>query len=336
MITKRRRIMTILILSILIVVAGYFFVGFPKKNTATYGITWSTTYADALGIDAQKGLEAAMDELKFTLIRIPVYWTDVEPSRGSFRWNVYDRELDAIEQRGGKAVLVLGAKQPRWPEWWIPTWVTDLTPEQQQEAQLAYVKAAYEHFSPRRSVKAWQVENESQLAFGEGEIQSKAFTRKEMDLVRGFERQRPQETRRPVYTTESGELSLWFGFAGHVDGIGVSVYRIVRNAYLGILHYPTPPIFYRRKANLVERWTGPLYVSEFQMEPWTVDLIQNTRLDEQEKSFDLEQMRSNLAYGEKLAFPEIYFWGAEWWYWMKEKNGHAEYWDMMKAFMANR
>ncbi len=326
----------LIIIFIIVLVGAYFFVGFPKKNSATYGITWSTTYANELGIDSQKGLEAVMDDLKITLIRIPVYWTDVEPTQSAFRFETYDRELDAIEKRGGHAILVLGAKQPRWPEWWVPEWVTDLSPEQRKEAQLAYVKAVFEHFSPRRSVKAWQVENESQLAFGEGEMQSKAFVREEIAFVKMLEKKLPQKWTRPVYTTESGELSLWLGFAGHVDGIGVSVYRVVRNKYLGKLRYPTPPIFYRRKADLVKRWTGPVYVSEFQMEPWTVDLIQNTSLVDQEQSFDLDQMRSNLAYGEKLAFPEIFLWGAEWWYWMKEKHGHAEYWDMMKAFMANR
>jgi len=45
---------------------------------------------------------------------------------------------------------------------------------------------------------------------------------------------------------------------------------------------------------------------------------------------NFEQFKENIAYAKTAGFSENYFWGAEWWYWMKEKQNHPEFWNYAK------
>ena len=73
-----------------------------------------------------------------------------------------------------------------------------------------------------------------------------------------------------------------------------------------------------------------MYVSEFQMEPWTQGDIKTASLEDQFYTFDELQLKKNLIYASRINVPEIHFWGAEWWYWMKTQKGHPEFWEGMK------
>jgi len=37
-----------------------------------------------------------------------------------------------------------------------------------------------------------------------------------------------------------------------------------------------------------------------------------------------------VEFAKKVGFPEIYLWGAEWWYWLKITQNHPELWDTAK------
>jgi len=321
----------------MLAVLGYFFIGWPTRSADTaYGITWSKTYADYLGIDPQDGLKAVVEDLGVKYFRLPVYWTDVEPKQGEFQFDWLRAQLDEIAAHHGKAILVVGAKQPRWPECWIPGWAELLTPGDRQTAQLNYLAEVHKAFAHHPALLAWQVENEPGFEFGKCDQQSKEFTLKEIATVRQMEQDTfASEERHPVYTTASGEWSTWLDFAGKTDGLGISTYRIVRTGSGFIFSYFfMPPWSYARKAALVKPWSGPIFVSEFQMEPWTSNGMTNPDDPQIAETMDLNRMKSNLAYASEMHMPTVYFWGAEWWYWMKIKGNHAEYWDTMKAFFA--
>ena len=40
---------------------------------------------------------------------------------------------------------------------------------------------------------------------------------------------------------------------------------------------------------------------------------------------------TNVDYAKRLGTPEIYLWGAEWWYWLKEKKDHPAVWDAART-----
>ena len=42
-----------------------------------------------------------------------------------------------------------------------------------------------------------------------------------------------------------------------------------------------------------------------------------------------EKFNENIEYAKKTGFDEMYLWGVEWWYWMKQK-GDNSYWNRVK------
>ncbi|MBI5766037.1 hypothetical protein HZA71_02300 [Candidatus Falkowbacteria bacterium] len=75
-----------------------------------------------------------------------------------------------------------------------------------------------------------------------------------------------------------------------------------------------------------------MIVAELQAESWhkeNKNLSQMT-LAEYFQSMSLNQFKSNIKYAEKAGFDEIYLWGAEWWYFMKENKNYNGYWNEAK------
>lgn len=311
----------------------FFFAGSPPTADTAYGFTWSTTYARTLGLDPDTGLETALRDLRPDRIRVPAYWKEIEAERGTYDFSALDRQLDIAARYETPVILAIGSRVPRWPECWEPDWAARLSDVgERYDVQLAYLKTLYERYKDHPAVMAWQVENE---AFFDYYAACPGLTRgivlDEMRYVRAQEATR--EISRPVYTGDSGEWSLWVGFAGETDGVGVSVYRAVATKYFGTLrHWYITPMLYWRKAQLLGPFVGKVYISEMQMEPWTLRAIQETPLEDQFKTFDKNQMRANFEYATQLGLPAVDFWGVEWWLWMKETQGHPEFWEKGKAF----
>jgi hypothetical protein len=312
----------------------FFFFGTPPRVNTRFGFTWSHPYARQLGLEPQKSFELALDDLKPAHVRIPAYWSEIEKERGTYDWSELDAQLDATAQRGIQVTLVLGSRVPRWPECWEPEWVKALNAPERYDVQMAYTKAVYARYLEHSSIVTWQVENE---AFFNSYISCPGLTKNivldEMQLVRDTEKARPLEKRRPVITTDSGEWSLWIGFLGKVDGIGISVYRAVLTRWAGrISYWYFTPMFYWRRAHIASQWAGPIFVSEFQMEPWVTQDIEDTTDEEQFRTLDLARMRDSFQYSRKLGMPAVDFWGVEWWLWMKQTRNHPEFWEEAKAF----
>lgn len=321
------------------IILGYFFFGIPSVDPKTaYGVTWSATYSKELGIDSQKGLEAALDDLGVRRFRIPSYWNLIEAEKGKKDFSILQNQLDAIAGRGGKAIVVVGATQPRWPECWLPTWAQGLTAADREQAQMDYVRETVRHFAGHPALESWQVENELSLfSFGLCKDQRKEFVIDEMKNVRTIDAEIAKgKNPHPIYTADSGELSTWLGFAPYVDGKGVSTYRLVREPGGKVIRYFfLPPFIYFRHALLVRPWIKTIFVSEFQMEPWELAPLSILPLEEQMKTFDLNQMKNSFHFAERMRMPSVYFWGAEWWYWMKEVKQQPAFWDEAKTFLTN-
>lgn len=293
----------------------------PNLRTVNYGVTFSRAYAeDGLGLDGDVVLRGALDELGVRRFRIPAYWNRLEAARGEWMFDELDGDIKEIAKREGTIVLAIGRKLPRWPECWIPEWVGNLSLEKQREATLAYIETVVRRYQDNPAIVGWQVENEAYFPFGVCPKLDTALLQQELDLVRRLDT-------RPISSTESGELSLWTSFGDRLDLIGVSVYRVTVNPILGTWHYFLPPHFYARKAALLKPWVKPIYVSEFQMEPWSLNGLPDTPLDVQFETMSIEQMRKNFAYAKRMGISPIDFWGVEWWYWMKEEKGHPEFWE---------
>lgn len=293
-----------------------------------YGVTFSRSYATHdLNLDASAVLRAALDDLKIRRFRIPAYWKELETEQGTWTFKGLDADIAEIGKRGGTVVLAVGQKLPRWPECWTPAWTETLTQAQKRAAVLGYVRTVIEHYKNNPTVVSWQIENEARFAYGVCPKPDKDLIRQEIALARTLDS-------RPISSTESGELSFWTTFTGQVDAIGVSVYRRVVNPLLGVWDYWFfPPQFYARKAQILRLFGVPhIYVSEFQMEPWSLKALTETPVDVQLTTMDIRQMRKNFDYASRMGISPIDFWGVEWWYWMRETQGHPELWAEARKF----
>lgn len=335
---RSRKTMIVKGAAIVLVAIGLTLVGLPTDKPlpqeTRYGFTWSVPYARSLGIDPQKGLELALKDLKPEHVRIPAYWSEIEKERGVYDFAWLDAQMETAAAHGTKVTLVVGSRVPRWPECWEPDWVNQLSDLAERNlVQMAYVRKTYERYANHPALVGWQVENEAFFDFYAAcHGMTRSLVLEEMRYVRGEEIKRGG-ARRPVVTTDSGEWSLWLGFAGEVDALGVSVYRSIATEWFGTLqHWYFTPTFYSGKAQLMEPIVGPVFVSELQMEPWTLKAIQNTPLEDQYRTFDIDQMRDSFQYAKKLGMPAVDFWGAEWWLWMKEKQNVPEFWEEAREF----
>ena len=295
------------------------------------GVTFSPRYARYLKLDWQKVYLQILYDLKVNNLRIPSYWNSLEIKEQSYDFSQTDFMLSEAKKAGAKVFLVVGERQPRWPECHIPDWAKRLSINQRQQKILELIQKVVERYRDNDAIWAWQVENEP-LAWWFGENcnpPDQKFLQKEVDLVKKLDK-------RPVMITDSGEWGFWADALSHADILGVSVYR---KAYNSNLHMYTPYLFpagiYQLKASLVKSMSNQqkknILVSELQAEPWLSGKDPKESLPQkQSQLFSLKDFKENLDFGKKIGFEEIYFWGVEWWYFMAQ-NGYPQYLDYAKS-----
>ena len=47
----------------------------------------------------------------------------------------------------------------------------------------------------------------------------------------------------------------------------------------------------------------------------------------------IQHFRDNVEFARRVGFPEVYLWGVEWWYWIREK-GDASFWNEARGLFA--
>lgn len=295
-----------------------------------YGVSFSPQYAKRLGLPWQTVYLESLNNLKVKQLRLPTYWSVVEPQPGQFDFSETDFMLENAEAKDAKVILGVGAKQPRWPECHYPDWAKKLTETERRQKTLEFIRETITRYKNYPAITGWQVENEPLLPrFGEGcDPPDTLFLKSEVDLVRKL-------SQKPVYISSSGELETWIGAMQLSDILGISLYRTVYNPIVGYLTYPLSPLTYNLKSSLARKFFAPdnqkTIITELQAEPWAPDNnLQNLNIQKQISLFPLEKFQTNVRFAQKTGFDEIYLWGTEWWYYMKEK-GHPEYWEYAKT-----
>ena len=314
---------------IFILLAGAFlFVGKPKKaEDISWGVNFSHKHARNFGMDWQEVYSALVDELGVKSIKLIVHWDLIEPEKGRYDFGDLDWQIRIAEENDVKLLLVVGMKTPRWPECHIPEWAQGLTKHEQQDEILEMIEAVVLRHRESSAVRAWQVENEPFFPFGNCPWSDKDFLKKEIELVRSLDKEK-----RPVVISDSGEYSFWFKPARLGDIVATTMYKKAWFAELGMyVTYPLPPVFYSRKAKIIKGLFGKKVIcGELQAEPWGPRLLYDSSLSEQEKTMNLPQFKENIEFAKKTGFDTFYLWGAEWWYWLKEKHGQPEIWEEAK------
>lgn len=330
----RHKLFIIFPLSVLALGAFLFFWQYYAKGayavrTPEWGVTFSTKYAKYLGLDWRSVYLASLDDLGLRLFRIPVYWDEIEPNApDQFYLDDVQWMLDQAAIRDAKVLLTIGRRVPRWPECHEPEWAKKLSTQQIQERELVMIEKVVTTFKDHPTLQRWQVENEPFFSvFGECPTPDPDFIAQTIRLVKRLD---PDHQ---IVITDSGELSTWLRTATIADVLGISMYRVTWNSFFGYFYYPLPPLHYIKKAQLIAPLVSDIIVTELQVEPWVPQSILQTPLAEQFRSMNAERFKNNIDYVRRTGFSQVYLWGIEWWYWLRQTQQDASMWNAGKELL---
>mgnify|MGYP001184729919 CR=1 FL=1 len=323
------KIFGVFLLTVVFLVAllfAYFNLPGPEpREDVELGVTFSYRYAENLGLDWKETYTAILDDIGVRKLRIPVYWDGVETEKGAYDFSAIDWQLEEAKKRDAEVILSIGQRVPRWPECHIPAWVEDNGDETYRETRLlSFMEKTVERYRNHSEITTWQVENEPFLVFfGECPQFRRGFLDEEIAFVRKL------DPSRPILLTDSGELSTWYPAAKRGDMFGTTMYRKIHKPGIGYYTYPIGPNFFRFKEKIVRLLTNQerFIVIELQAEPWANGWVGDASLQEQFRTMDEHQLRDIVTYAKRVRFPEVYLWGAEWWYWLKEKKDYPAVWE---------
>jgi len=323
---KVLKIILLVIIGLFLIFGFYFFAGkAPEAEKITWGVNFSQKHTELLGLDWQETYLALLDDLKVKNIKLITHWDLIEPERDKYNFKDLDWQIKTAEEKGAKTLLVIGMKTGRWPECHIPEWAKNLSKEKQQERILKLIEQIVLNNRDRISINAWQIENEPLFSFGECPWSDKNFLKKEIDLVKSIDN-------RPILISDSGEFSFWFTSASLGDIVGTTLHRKVWfREFKAYVSYPFRPTYYWRKAEIIKKFFDKEVICvELQAEPWCPVLLYDCQISEQEKTMNLERFKQNIEFAKRTGLDKFYLWGAEWWFWLKEKQNKPEIWNEAK------
>lgn len=303
-----------------------------EGNTpTTFGVSFIPDYASYLGLDPQTTMDALTNDLHVKHFRLTSYWSDIETAPGHYDFSQLDWEFQKAQASGAKVTLVVGLRQPRWPECHAPSFYDTSRPESQWYPQLAaYMQAVIARYKNNPALESYQLENEYFLG-GFGTCTDFSRSR----LVNEFNLLRSTDPKHQIILGRSNNALGWPIGAPTPDKFSISVYKRVWDA--GVTHryleYPQPGWFYAFTAGWQKLFTGrDMVVGELQAEAWPPNgqTITQTSLAEQNKSLDAARLANRFGYGKATGMKTIDMWGAEYWYYRKEILHDPSLWNVAK------
>ena len=317
------------VLLIILVVASYRLK--HRNQPYSFGVSFSQTQAEFLGVDWQANYRALLDEMGFRQLRLVSYWDVHEPKPGQYLFDDLDWQMDQAAVRGAKVNLAIGLRQPRWPECREPEWARQLAGDEWRKRLSSYISVVVERYRSHPALASWHLENEFfNIDFGRH--------------CRDFDRQRLIDEYRLVKQLDPNRqlvmaLGNTYGFplrGPRPDIYGVTVYRRVFDATIThrYITHPAPAWYQTLRAGLVEMLTGkPFVIHELQAEPWTTASVKVTSEEEQALTMSPQRLGDVMNYAEATGIKTMYFWGSEWWYWRKSQFNDPAMWNAVKKIV---
>lgn len=301
-----------------------------QNEPLNLGISFSATYASRMGLDPKETLEAMLKELGVKRIRLVSYWNQHEAKPGEYNFADLDWQFEMLQKYNAKASLVVGLRQPRWPECHFPEWAKGKTEAELTKPLQTYITKVVERYRDNSALQEYQLENEYFLkVFGIcQEFRSRDRLMSEFNLVKLL------DPNHKVLISRSNN-ALGYPVNEPIPDISaVSVYKRVWDKTLTkrYFDYPFPGWFYGSLAAIMEIVHGkPTIIHELQAEPWppSGEVIENS-LEEQDKSMDAARLEKRAKYGISSGIRTIDFWGSEWWYWRLKKANDPTVWETAK------
>ncbi|MBI2761550.1 MAG: beta-galactosidase [Chloroflexi bacterium] len=343
-------------LYLLILAAGFLFTQRQWYATAPLGspelgVNFSCRRTEYLGQDCQATLATILDDLGVRSFRLSVYWSESEPEPGRYDWSEIDSQLDALQARGARAVVSVGMRAQRFPEFWLPAWLArevDLStlpfPEQHpliEERLFPYLEAATRHIAAHPAVEAIQVENEPLVPFqvnANGRRISRDFLDREVAAVRAAD----GGAHRIVITYAGWWRSdhTWEWILDRADVNGQSVYtKRQRGPWRWLYIFPyrigpfTPGL--PEQAREAARRGKELWIVELQAEPFEQHGLEAIAEPyESLRSISPRLLEANLRLARRSGATRAYFWGVEWWLFARDQRGDPRLWQLARSWFS--
>jgi hypothetical protein len=332
---------TTLIVVILLVISGMYgiaqwYIQSERDRPLEMGVSFIPDYAQSLGVDPRATMDA-LTGIGVKQFRLVSYWSDIERTQGQYDFSQLDWQFKKAEAAQANVMLVVGLRQPRWPECHIPDWAAKEPMSQWQPQLENFMKAVVERYKDSPSLQQYQLENEFFLkGFGTCTDFSRSRLISEYNLVK------KTDASHPIIVGRSNNALGFPVGQPQPDEFSISVYKRVWDA--GVTHryleYPYPAWFYGYLAGVQKLFLHKdMVIGELQAEAWPSNgkQIIHTSLEEHNKSFNAERFRDRIAYGKATGMREIDLWGAEYWYYRLTVLHDPSVWNVAKQeFKSNR
>ena len=269
--------------------------------------------------------------------RLTSYWSDIEPAQGSYNFSQLDWEFAQANKVHAKIILVVGLRQPRWPECHPPSWVNTAGPLNSWEPQLLnYMRIVINRYKHNPALEAWQLENEYFLK-GFGSCNNFSRSR----LITEYQMLKQLDPSHPVIVGRSNnDIGIPVG-QPKPDIYGISIYKRVWDANVThrYLEYPFPGWYYGFLAGLQKIFDHRnMIILELQAEAWPPNgkTITQISLSEQNKSINAARLKNRFSFARSTGMKDAILWGAEYWYYRMEIEHDPSLWNVAKTeFKAN-
>ena len=272
-------------------------------------------------------LEALIGDLGVRRFRLMSYWDEHEKTAGEYDFTSLDEQIRIVREGGGVVTLCLGVRQPRWPENHWPNWAWHLPQDERDQKLLEFVEMVVTRYRNEPAIIDYQLENEALLEeFGERPDVNSLRLRLEYALVKHL------DPHRRIIMTTSTSWGIPI-FQPIPDIVGFSYYQVIyrKGKYRLSFHRPWLDRLRAKLIKVIHK--SPCFIHELQAEPWGPQNIWEMSLDEQYKSMSLNQLKDNIRQAQKTGLHPIDFWGAEWWYWLKNEHGQPIIWEEMRQLL---
>lgn len=297
------------------------------------GVSFIPAYAQSLGVDPEDTMENLLG-IGVRHFRLVSYWNQAEYNRGTYDFSQLDWQFEKAEANNAKVTLSLGLRQPRWPECHMPDWARQEPVENWQPALEKYIAAVVERYKDSPALDSYQIENEYFLK-GFGICEEIPGSMERQRLVDEYNLVKELDPDHKVIINRSNNALGWPVGEPQPDEFGISIYKRVWDAGVTkrYLEYPFPAWYYGFVAGWQKIMTGKdMIVHELQAEAWAPNgqSLPQITLEEQNKSLNAERFEDRIEYGKATGMPEIYLWGAEYWYYRMVVLDDPSLWHVAK------
>ena len=282
----------------------------------TWGVSWSSKQAEALGLNSEQALATLLDQIPFKRIQLHSYWDLGEPKPQQYDISRLENHFRLAQSHNLAISLQLGLHQSRQPYCHQPAHTKTSSSAQLKASLKAYLRVVVDHFDEEVNLIQYQLEPEiaqarsracpHQLSSADlAEIYAylKTLTKKDIALSRTHNRlsllaqkPSPDALGLKLHPHPTTNPTLW---ERHVTQRTVSA--TYYNFLAGSLKIKHPQ--------------SHIFIRQLQTEP------EDLKAPSDQSA--LEKLEKQLSYARQSKLRTIDVLGAEWWFWQKENHSDA-------------